>query len=60
MEEVQTMENEPMVKPEVPPAYTRKTYCKPQLVEYGQVQELTQSGGSTRFPGENSLYGPLS
>ncbi len=40
---VQTMENERLNKPDMPAADERKAYCRPQLVEYGQVQELTQS-----------------
>jgi hypothetical protein len=38
------MEHERLIKPEVPIADARKPYRKPQLVEYGQVAELTQSG----------------
>lgn len=53
------MENERLDKPEMPAADTRKTYCKPQLVEYGQVQELTQ-GGSPNALGEVGPYAPLS
>ena len=53
------MENERLDKPEMPAADTRKTYCKPQLVEYGQVQELTQ-GESPNALGEVGPYAPLS
>lgn len=56
---VQTMDNEQLSKPEMPAADTRKAYCKPQLVEYGQVQELTQSGTPNAL-GEAGPYAPLS
>jgi hypothetical protein len=49
------MENERLDKPDMPAADARKAYCKPQLVEYGQVQELTQSGGFTSTT-ENTYY----
>lgn len=49
------MQNEQLSKREMPEADTRKPYCKPQLVEYGQVQELTQSG-ITPGPIEGSGY----
>jgi hypothetical protein len=56
---MQTMQNEQLSKPEMPAADTRKTYCKPQLVEYGQVQELTQSG-TPSILGETGPYAPVS
>jgi hypothetical protein len=56
---VLTMENERLSKPDMPAADARKTYCKPQLVEYGQVQELTQSGDPSIL-GETGPYAPIS
>jgi hypothetical protein len=54
-EKVHTMENERLNKPEAPAADARKPYRKPQLVEYGQVHELTQSG-ITPGPIEGGIY----
>jgi hypothetical protein len=35
---------------------TRKPYSKPQLVEYGRVGEITQSGGTPYPFGEDGFY----
>ncbi len=48
------MENEQPIKPDVATG-ERKTYRKPQLVEYGRVGELTQSGG-TPYITEGGIY----
>ena len=31
-----------------PKGHDRKPYVKPQLIEYGQIEKLTQSGGTKR------------
>lgn len=33
----------------------KKSYLKPQLIEYGHLKKLTQSGGSVRSDGTNTL-----
>lgn len=48
------MEKELPIKPAVA-TDERKAYRKPQLVEYGRVGELTQSGGYS-FSSEDEVY----
>ncbi len=39
-----------------PSADARKAYERPQLVEYGEVSVITESGASGALPVENGVY----
>ena len=32
----------------LPKGHDRKPYVKPQLIEYGQIEKLTESGGGSK------------
>jgi hypothetical protein len=48
MKRMASREKPEQAQPAASPRDGRKPYWKPQLVEYGSVAKLTQTGGTTR------------